>query len=104
MGPVHRLLLMQACRAADRLSRINALIDGRHRRGEWLRLVEGEAGELRVVVDDLFAEERQQATALKGLLAELRQAGVLEPKDDNEGGGSLASLVEAAARRRASSG
>jgi len=107
LSAAHRVLLTQACRIVDRLDELEALIDGRNRRGVWLQLAKGEDGVIRVVVDDLLAESRQQATALKGLMAELRQAGALgsgrsKPPTKGDTGG-IASLVDAAARRRASS-
>lgn len=74
LGAAHKAVLLEACRAVERLDRLDRLIDGRYRRGDWLRLTEGEGGELRVVVDDLLTEARQQQAGLKGLIAELRMA------------------------------
>jgi hypothetical protein len=73
LGPVHRLLLEEACRIADRLDRLDAIIEGRE---DWLRIDVSDSGsEIRVSVDALLAETRQQETALRGIVAELRAAG-----------------------------
>lgn len=69
--PLQRVLLLEACRIADRLSRLDRQLDGE----DWLRFRINEDGdEIRVIVDGVLAEARQQATALKSIVAELRQA------------------------------
>lgn len=68
LSPAQRVLLEEACRIADRLDRLDDLIEGG--RDQWLHL-SGVDGEVRVVVDALLAETRQQATALRGLMAEI---------------------------------
>jgi hypothetical protein len=69
--PLARLLLTETLRIADRLDHFDQLIAGKSRRGEWLRLTEGDHGETRVVVDDLLAEARQHGTTFKAMIAEL---------------------------------
>lgn len=101
LHPLSRLLLVETLRVADRLDYFDRLIAGKSRRGEWLRLQEGDAGEMRVVVDDLLAEARQHGTALKTMLAELMKALPKTPAAAPTAKGSaIASLADAAARRR----
>jgi hypothetical protein len=105
LGPAHRVLLEEACRIADRLDRLDALLEGRQ--DSWLHLAgEGDGTQVRVVVDGLLAETRQQATALRGLVAELRavdsKAGKVAAPAKKKGSG-LADLVSLADRRRATS-
>ncbi len=100
-----RILLLEACRMADRLDRLDAIVDGND---EWLR-VSTEHGDVVVAVDAALAEARQHATALRGLLADLAK---LVPKgrtprspDGTRPGGGLAGFsTRLAARRGASSG
>lgn len=68
LTPAQRVLLEEACRIADRLDRLDGLLEGEH--DAWLHL-SGSEGEVRVVIDALLAETRQQATALRGLIAEI---------------------------------
>lgn len=88
-----RVLLEQACRIVDRLDRLEAILNGRDR--SWLTLEIGDDGELTLSVDKLLGESRQQAIALKQILAELRQGDDAKPET---GGGVLDQL---AARRAA---
>lgn len=89
-----RVLLEQACRIVDRLDRLEAILNGRDR--SWLTLDLGDDGELTLSVDKLLGESRQQATALKQILAELRQGA--DAESQTAGGGALDQL---AARRAA---
>ena len=75
MPPAQRVLLEEACRIADRLDQLDALLSGDAR--SWVRLVEDQGDPERqyVVIDRPLAEARQQATALKQLIAEIRAAG-----------------------------
>jgi hypothetical protein len=68
-------LLLQACRLADRLDQLDMLARGDA--ASWARIVERDVmrdGDLELVIDKALSEERQQALALKQLLAELRTA------------------------------
>lgn len=65
-----RVMLLEACRIADRLDRLDAIIDGND---EWLR-ISTEQGDVIVAVDAALAEARGQATTLRGLLADLAKA------------------------------
>lgn len=79
LAPERRVLLEEACRIADRLDRLDALLSGDS--GSWVRLVEDKGDPERqiVVVDRALAEARQQAVALKQLIAELRAAVPAKP-------------------------
>jgi hypothetical protein len=76
LGPTHVLLLERACRLADRLARLDVLLEG----GDWLDLAVQRTStdttlEVRVTVDRALGETRQHDVALKLLVAELRHAG-----------------------------
>lgn len=76
LGPTHVLLLERACRLADRLARLDELLEG----GEWLSIAIDRAStdttlEATVTVDRALGETRQHEVALKLLVAELRHAG-----------------------------
>lgn len=73
LPPMQRVLLLEACRIADRLDRLDLKLRGEER--EWLTLDERDDGRpVFVIVDKALSEARQQATALKSIVAELRQA------------------------------
>lgn len=113
LSPPHRVVLEEACRVADRLDRLDALLSGRD---DWLRLRAEEFGsdrvlEVRVVVDNLLGEARQQEAVLRGLVSELRQglaaarkpSGATAPPSESAATppGVLSLRGSAAARRRA---
>lgn len=114
LAPTHRVLLEEACRIADRLDRLDAMLAGRE---DWVRLQarNDEATEVTVIVDNLLAESRQQATTLRGLVAEVRAAtpaakrptgrpAVVADTPAGAKGAGVADLAARAARRRASAG
>lgn len=71
LGPAHRVLLDEACRLTDRLDRLDAVLNDR----DWFRLRVSEHDDVaRVTVDSALGEARQTATALKGLVTEIRNA------------------------------
>jgi hypothetical protein len=73
LRPAERVLLEEACRTADRLDRLDAILAGDP--GEWMRFRVSEDGaEVTVTLDRALAEARQQQLALRALVAELRQA------------------------------
>lgn len=107
LGAAHRVILGEACRIADRLDRLDAIIDGND---EWLR-IETTDGDVVVAVDAALAEARQQATALRGLLVELVKAlpktparGGQRSGQPGKGGGLGDLSARIAARRGATSG
>lgn len=112
------VLLEEACRTADRLDRLDALLHGRD--AMWVRLRQARAGEqVTLVVDQVLTESRQQQAALARMLQQLgrgrrpapARGGQVPPAAGNsEGGEGRASGVAdltariAAARRAQASG
>lgn len=97
LGPLQRPLLIEACRIVDRLDTLDRQLHGE----AWLRFRHDESGaEVTVHVDRVLAEAREQATALKGIVAELVKALGSAKPEKPKGGGVLADL---AARRAARS-
>ena len=95
-------LLIEACRIADRLDRLDIQLRG----GEWLRFrtrSEDETGvtEVIMVVDRLLAESREQAVALKGIVADLVRSLPAETAvtNDKSGGGGIVDLAALVASR-----
>lgn len=74
LRPAERVLLEEACRIADRLDKLDRMLDGDE--DSWMRLhsANEDGSIVKVVLNNALAEARQQATALKQLLAELRQS------------------------------
>ena len=106
VGPAQRVLLDEACRIADRLDRLDELLAGRE---TWASVVTEDGGEVRLVIDGLLGESRQQATALRGLLAEVVKAAPTKQGKSSGGkrgevAGNVSSLAARAARRRATAG
>jgi hypothetical protein len=100
------VLLLEACRIADRLDKLDAQLRGE----DWLRFLVDETGsEVTVVVDKVLAEARQQATALKQIVAELRTAAgkpasktPRAPSGSSaKGGAGIADITARIAERRA---
>lgn len=79
LDPSGLILLGEACRAVDRLDRLSAALNGQGR--DWLKLADeveiinrrvgGVNVNVKVAVDGLLSEARQQQLALKTLLAQL---------------------------------
>jgi hypothetical protein len=103
LGPAHKVLVDEAARMADRLDRLDSALNDK---GTWLRFETADGGEIVVTVDNVLAEARQQATALKGIVAELRaampRAEKSKPAAKAGGLGDLSARI--AARRNASTG
>jgi hypothetical protein len=105
LAAAQRVLLEEACRIADRLDRLDRYLAG----DDWIGLDEEMpgSGRLIVVVDKALAESRQQATALKALLTELRQSSSAgsrrgRPPVPGKGVAGVADLSARIADRRAS--
>lgn len=98
-GPLQLALLLEACRIADRLDTMDRQLLGK---GEaWLRFRHHESGdEVTVYVDRVLAEAREQATALRGIVAELSKPSAQKPAESTTGGGGLADLFDEVAARR----
>lgn len=76
LAPGQRVLLEEACRIADRLDQLDALLRGEADVWARITLPKGDDSELVLRVDAAMSEARQHATALKQLVAELRAAAV----------------------------
>jgi len=88
-----KVLVEEACRLADRLDRLDAIVNGDP--GEWMRFRVSEDGaEVTVTLDKALDQARQYAVALTQVLAKLNQ-GKSEGKPET--GGSI--LDQLAARR-----
>jgi hypothetical protein len=119
LQPAELVLLEEACRAADRLDRLDAVL-----RGEsdfWVRFaVDVDGREVTVVIDRALSEARQQQAVLKQLVAELRQsraaaektpgvrkaeaAGASPPAGAGKVGAGVADLTARIAAKRAEAG
>lgn len=102
LSPLQMPLLLEACRIADRLDRLDIQLHG----GDWLRFrtrSEDESGvtEVVMVVDRLLAESREQAVALKGIVADLVRSLPAETAvtNDKGGGGGIVDLAALVASR-----
>ncbi|UUV34391.1 hypothetical protein NQK81_13350 [Amycolatopsis roodepoortensis] len=100
MAPLQTALLREACRTADRLRALDRALRGD---GPWLDLSTMDGRTFVVVVTEALKESRQQAMALKALVAELRQStgsgrnGHRPPAPDGPGKGEGASIVDLSA-------
>lgn len=78
------VLIIEACRVADRLDELSAVLSGNV--DAWLRLTEDRRGDIEVRVDGALVEARQQAVVLTRLLSEIRRVrgglGDSDPDDD----------------------
>lgn len=79
------VMVTEAARIADRLERLDALLSGE--RSAWMQVKLGRDGSAEIKVDNALQEARSQATALRGLLAEIwRQRAkvpLLDTDDDD---------------------
>lgn len=73
-----KVVLEEACRIANRLDVLDDFLDGR--RDSWMKFhARNEDGSIvEVVLDKALGEARQQALALKQLIAEMRAAGAVK--------------------------
>ena len=65
-----RALIVEACRAKDRLDRLNRITSGDE--DVWCRIFTGE-GELVLKLDTAVSEQRQLTTVFRQLLAEIQR-------------------------------
>lgn len=87
--PLRKLLLLEACRIADRLETLDRQLHG----DAWLRFRHNESGaEVTVYVDRVLAEAREQASTLRGIVVELLKSVGKAPANP-KGGGKLASVT-----------
>jgi hypothetical protein len=98
------VLVEEICRTADRLDRLDAIVNGRDR--AWLTLEVDDVGEVTVVVDKVLGEARQQQTTFKALLSELRAmrgasakpASQRRPEPQTGGTGAAGGVADLTAR------
>lgn len=95
LTPAHLVLLEEACRVADRLDLLNTML---------LALSGDVNPDVAQFADisGLLAESRQQSSALKLLLAEIRQGqtGSVPAKEEPAGGVGVSDLTKRIADRR----
>jgi len=95
LAPPELVLLEEACRIADRLDRLDALLSGES--DTWLRFkVNDDGSEVSVVVDSALSEARQQANVLKQLVAALRLPDEQSGKRPQQRGGGRGSYTPSA--------
>jgi hypothetical protein len=79
------VMVEESARIADRLERLDALLSGE--KSAWMQVKLGREKQLEIKVDNALQEARSQATALRGLLAEIwRQRAkvpLLDTDDDD---------------------
>jgi hypothetical protein len=102
LGPMHRMLLDQLCRAVDRLDRFEASLANKR---TWMRFeVDDAGGSVVVVVDNVVAEIRQLEATVKTLVAEIKSGLPKEtaksPVTPSRKGGGLSDLTARIAARR----
>lgn len=73
LGPLERVLLVEACRIVDRLEKLDELIRGTGDTWAILAAELEDRSEVAVVIDAPLSEARHQAGRLTSVLAELRQ-------------------------------
>ncbi|MDQ1205045.1 hypothetical protein [Microbacterium sp. SORGH_AS_0862] len=61
--------LVEACRLADRLEKLNALITGDADAWSYVKLPRGDGDPVEVIINDPMKEARQHAAALRSALA-----------------------------------
>jgi len=104
LRPAERVLAEEACRIADRLEALDRILRGDEEAWLSFRALNEDGSIVRVVVTGVLAEARQQQTALKGLVSELRQSigkGAAPEQPKEAGADDLAARREA---RRAAAG
>ena len=79
--PLIEVMIVEACRIADRLERLDRIIEGATT--EWIHFRDERGGDGVVVyVDNLLGEARNQATTVKGLISEITKGTTKEQPDE----------------------
>jgi hypothetical protein len=97
-------LLREACRIVDRLDRMDGILA---RKNDWLRVNTMEFGEnvkVKITMDGVLAEARQQATVAHALIKELAQFAKDTSKPEPKTGGLSDLSARIAARRSPTAG
>lgn len=105
LGPMQRVLLLEACRQVDRLEKLNDILRGDVHTWLTLQLREDEEDEFErtyvVVVSSASEEARRLAGTLKTLISEIRMSGraggALAPPDQPDAEASPPRKVKAVA-------
>lgn len=103
-----RAIVLEYARCADVADRLNELVTAR--KETWASLVFDDMGEVHLSIDKILDQARNQQNTLRGLHAELRQAGIRpvpveKPKaKDEEPGDMLAAMRKAKQDRERQSG
>jgi hypothetical protein len=100
-SPLHREMLLEACRMADRLDRLDRQLAGE----DWLRFwARNDLGtEVTVFVDKALTEARELQSAFRMAVTDLvKAAGSAKP--ERRGGGKLASVTALLDAKRPSTG
>lgn len=92
------VLIEEACRIADRLDKMHALLSGDIE--SWARIEDDYSGggshkEIVLIFDDALAEARQQANALRQIVTSLKLGTATDKKS-----GEVSALDELTAKRR----
>lgn len=99
MGPLHKALLVEACRLADRMDRFERTLSG----GKWFFERRDEDDRVEIVIDNALSEARQYASAFKQIVAELEPkptAGAGRKPDAPKIPTGVASLTKKLAERQ----
>ncbi|MFC3454016.1 hypothetical protein [Amycolatopsis speibonae] len=90
-SPIHREQLVELCRMADRLEKLDRQLKGE----DWLRFWSrnDDGTEVTVYVDKVLSEARELANAFRTLGADLVKAAGVKKDPTAKGGGKLASVT-----------
>lgn len=100
----YRPLLREACRIVDRLDRLDGILQ---RKSDWLRINTMDFGEnvkVKITMDGVLAESRQQAAVAQALVKDLAQFAPEKPKAEPKTGGLGDLSARIAARRGSAAG
>ncbi len=87
------VLLEEACRIADRLDKLDALLSGEVEHWVDLRAIKGCEEAVEIHIDSALSEARQQANVLKQLIASLRLPDDATGKKPQQRGGARGSYA-----------
>lgn len=98
-SPIHREQLVELCRIADRLEKLDRQLKGEG----WLRFHSrtDDGSVVEVIIDKVLTESREQATAYRLIAADLVKAAGAQ-KSEPKGGGVLDALAAKRAARSTS--
>ncbi len=103
-NPAERVLLEEACRIADRLDKLDALLTGELEHWIDLRDMVGRPDAVEIHIDAAMSEARQQANVLKQLIAALRIPDDLTAKRPQQRGGGRGAYTPSPAKAASKAG